>query len=303
MDKANFWPDNVDIQKRLKEAGEHKARIKKLLPKYCKVLDIDISLVDDKIHPYGSNLFDLETAAKIKPKCEECSYTVENCKECQYIQQLYDVYSSKNAYLKCKKYEKYKRLLSANRRTKILLRNSGLGKRFEGRRFETFNVSGDTKQAFDACVKFCDTFSEDSKGIRLVGTYGCGKTHLAAAIIHRLAENGIGGVFVVVPELLRAIRKSYNQPGEDTEKLMGAAEEAPLLVLDDLGAEKPSDWVREQLYVIINRRYENMLPTIVTTNCSTQELVDRIGQRTVSRLIEMTTPYKITAKDYRMGLA
>jgi DNA replication protein DnaC len=182
------------------------------------------------------------------------------------------------------------------------LGESGLGKRFAARRFETFNVTPATKQAYEACVNFCDTFSEDSKGIRLVGSYGCGKTHLTASIIHRLAEQGIGGVFVVVPELLRAIRKGYNSPDEGADKLVSLTEDAPLLVLDDLGAEKPSEWVREQLYVIINRRYENMLPTVVTTNCSTQELVDRIGQRTVSRLIEMTTPYKITAKDYRMKI-
>jgi DNA replication protein DnaC len=109
-------------------------------------------------------------------------------------------------------------------------------------------------------------------------------------------------VFVVVPELLRAIRKGFNQPNDDSDKLVKLTEEAQLLVLDDLGAEKPSDWVREQLYVIINRRYENMLPTIITTNCTTKELIDKIGQRTVSRIVEMTTPYKITAEDYRLRM-
>ena len=73
-----------------------------------------------------------------------------------------------------------------------------------------------------------------------------------------------------------------------------------MLILDDLGAEKPSDWVKEQLYVIINRRYENMLPTIITTNCTMNELKDRIGERTASRIIEMTTPYKITASHSRL---
>jgi DNA replication protein DnaC len=58
--------------------------------------------------------------------------------------------------------------------------------------------------------------------------------------------------------------------------------------------------VREQLYVIVNRRYEDMLPTIVTTNCTTQDLVNRLGERTVSRLVEMTDAYKIMAPDYRL---
>jgi DNA replication protein DnaC len=225
------------------------------------------------------------------------------CKDCQHIKVLYDAYGQRdNDFLHCDKYEKYQHLKVTRARAEKLLGASGLGKRFAQRRFETFDVTSETKPAYDACVAFCDGFSEDSKGIRLIGNYGCGKTHLTAAVIHRLAEKGIGGVFVVVPELLRAIRKGFNQPNDDSDKLVKLTEEAPLLVLDDLGAEKPSDWVREQLYVIINRRYENMLPTIITTNCTTKELIDKIGQRTVSRIVEMTTPYKITAEDYRLRM-
>lgn len=300
MDKLSFL--SPAMQERLKEAEEHKRQILEKRDEYCAVLGIDPK--DEHIQKVIElKAYDLETAAMVKPSCNICRWDVFTCKDCEHIPKLYDDYSHKNAFIRCEKYEKYRHMLALKARTERLLGKSGLGKRFAGRRFETFNVTADTKEAYDACVSFCDTFSEDSKGIRLVGNYGCGKTHLTASIIHRLAEQGIGGVFVVVPELLRAIRKGYSSPNEDADKLVQLTEEAPLLVLDDLGAEKPSDWVREQLYVIINRRYENMLPTIVTTNCSTQELVDRVGQRTVSRLIEMTTPYKITAKDYRMRMA
>jgi DNA replication protein DnaC len=297
MDKINLALFSPAVQERLKQIEERKAKIREHLPEYCKVLGIDPD------GNYENDLYELEIAAKIKPSCTICRWDVFTCKDCEHIGKLYDSYSGKNHFLRCETYEKYRRMEYQRAQTERLLGKSGLGKRFAGRRFETFNVTAETQEAYDACVAFCDTFSEDSKGIRLTGNYGCGKTHLTASIIHRLAEQGIGGVFVVVPELLRAIRKGYNSPNEDADKLVQLTEEAPLLVLDDLGAEKPSDWVREQLYVIINRRYENMLPTIVTTNCSTQELVDRVGQRTVSRLIEMTTPYKITAKDYRMRMA
>ena len=201
----------------------------------------------------------------------------------------------------CEKYHQAKRILARRREQERLLKQSGLGKRFASRRFETFDVAAGTRDAYNACVEFCDGYTQDSRGIRLIGSYGSGKTHLAAAIVHRMAEQGIGGMFVVVPELLRAIRRGYNSQSADADKLVNIAETSPLLVLDDLGAEKPSEWVSEQLYVIINRRYENMLPTIITTNCTTQELVERIGQRTVSRIIEMTTPVKLTAKDYRMS--
>ncbi len=297
MDKLDLSVFSPAVREQLKRIEERKERIRESLPAYCRVLGINSD------GDYEGKLFDLETAAKVKPFCNDCLYTVENCKECQHLPKLYDDYSNTNAFLRCEKYDKYRHIKAVNARTERLLGKSGLGKRFAGRRFETFNVTAETKEAYNACVLFCDTFSEDSKGIRLTGNYGCGKTHLTASIIHRLAERGIGGVFVVVPELLRAIRHGYNQQNDDSDRLVKLTEEAPLLVLDDLGAEKPSDWVREQLYVIINRRYENMLPTIVTTNCTTQELVERVGQRTVSRLIEMTTPYKITAKDYRMRMA
>ena len=268
------------------------------LPENCKVLGIEYSKeLEDKA-------FQIRDAAAIKPQCDSCQYDVTTCKDCPSISTLYSDGTTlrRNEYLHCDKYERNRALARKRWETERLLGKSGLGKRFTQRRFETFQPTPETQAAYDACVEFCDNFSEDSKGLRLVGNYGCGKTHLTAAVIHRLAEQGIGGVFVVVPELLRAIRRGYNEHNEDSERLVKLTEEAPLLVLDDLGAEKTSDWVREQLYVIINHRYEDMLPTIVTTNCSTQELVERVGQRTVSRLIEMTTPYKITAKDYRMRM-
>jgi len=296
MDKVDLALFSPAVRKRLKQVEERKRKAEDDLPRNARALGIEYT------PELKADALSIQAAAQIKNDCDQCRYSVTACKDCPHIEKLYIDTMRSNLYLSCEKYERYVRMMRKQREAERLLGESGLGKRFAARRFETFNVTPATKQAYEACVSFCDNFTEDSKGIRLVGSYGCGKTHLTAAIIHRLAEQGIGGVFVVVPELLRAIRKGYNSPDEDADKLVQLTEDAPLLALDDLGAEKPSEWVREQLYVIINRRYENMLPTIVTTNCSTQELVDRIGQRTVSRLIEMTTPYKIAAKDYRMKI-
>jgi DNA replication protein DnaC len=296
MDKLDVALFSPAVRERLKQVEERRRKAEDDLPSNARALGIEYS------PELNEDALSIQAAAQIKADCDKCSYSVTACKDCPHIEKLYSNTMRSNRYLSCEKYERYVHMVRKQRETDRLLGESGLGKRFAARRFETFNVTPATKQAYEACVSFCDTFTEDSKGIRLVGSYGCGKTHLTAAIIHRLAEQGIGGVFVVVPELLRAIRKGYNSTDESADKLVSLTEDAPLLALDDLGAEKPSEWVREQLYVIINRRYENMLPTIITTNCSTQELVDRIGQRTVSRLIEMTTPYKINAKDYRVKI-
>ena len=292
MDILEIWMNDPRISPEMRERHKafyaHKKKAIADLPENCKILGIEYTpeIEDD--------YFDIEEAAKQKPICDKCRYTIETVKDCEQASRL------RSKYISCAKYNAYLDMEYKRKRADKLLGQSGLGKRFAQRRFETFNVTEETKQVYNACVDFCENFTSESKGLRLVGGYGVGKTHLVASIIHRLAEKGIAAVFVVVPELLRAIRRGFNQPNEAADELVKLTEEAELLILDDLGAEKPSDWVQEQLYVIINRRYENMLPTIITTNCTMNELKDRVGERTASRIIEMTTPYKITASDYRL---
>ena len=190
-----------------------------------------------------------------------------------------------------------------------LLNASGLGDRFKQRRFETFQTDSSTAVAKREAERFCDELQRDPKttGLMLVGSYGCGKTHLAAAILHRCAENGLPGMFVVVPELLARIRTSFRTSFRTNdgkaEEIIDAAKTSKLLILDDLGAEKTSEWVTEQLYMIINYRYEHMLPTVITTNTTGSELEQELGRRTLSRLAEMTRPVKIQAGDYRMKFA
>jgi DNA replication protein DnaC len=115
-----------------------------------------------------------------------------------------------------------------------------------------------------------------------------------------MAEKYVAGAFVVVPELLAKIRASFKSTDETPDDIIRTAKKAPLLVLDDLGAENSTDWVLEQLFLVINHRYEYMLPTIITTNCNGRELEQRIGRRILSRIAEMTDPIQIKAADYRM---
>lgn len=262
----------------------------------CKVLGL---VPSDDLQEQASQI---QTAAEIAPHCQKCITGVTGARNCQYIDRLYEAGTCyrKNDFLRCSKYEQWQKVQKQQETTARLMGNSGLGKRFQLRRFDTFEVTADTEPAYRACISFCDSFTNESKGLRLIGDYGTGKTHLVASIIHKLAEKGVPGMFVVVPELLRAIRNGYNGDGKNAEKLIQAAETAPLLVLDDLGAEKPTEWVQEQLFIIINKRYEEMLPTLITTNCTMAELIDRIGRRSADRLLEMTTPINIKAADYRM---
>jgi DNA replication protein DnaC len=104
---------------------------------------------------------------------------------------------------------------------------------------------------------------------------------------------------VVVPNLLDELRRAVKseEPGDLAN--VRRVTEKHLVVLDDLGAERVTDWVQEQLYKLINERYERMLPTVVTSNCSLQELEYRLGGPVVDRLAEMCDVVPVTGRSWR----
>ena len=102
----------------------------------------------------------------------------------------------------------------------------------------------------------------------LSGTYGCGKTHLAAAIAnHQLTAGRPTPMFVVVPDLLDHLRATFSPTSATTlDRLFEQVKSAPLLVLDDLGTESATPWAREKLFQLLNYRYAARLPTVITTS-------------------------------------
>ena len=116
----------------------------------------------------------------------------------------------------------------------------------------------------------------------LYGPPGTGKTHLAAAVGNHLVGQGIAAFFTVVPELLNNLRHSLFDNNDDQHgerDLLRRIAEVPVLILDDLGAERGSEWVREQLYLVVNYRYNHLLPTVITTNARFQVMDPRIASR------------------------
>ena len=137
---------------------------------------------------------------------------------------------------------------------------------------------------------------------------GVGKTHLAVAILRELiARYGVRGLFYQFGMLLKEIQNSYNPVSQTSELgVLQPVFEAEVLVLDELGASKPTDWVRDTMMQIINTRYNDKRLTIFTTNYlddrqteKTETLEDRIGARLRSRLYEMCTTVRIEGEDYR----
>jgi DNA replication protein DnaC len=157
--------------------------------------------------------------------------------------------------------------------------------------------------------KFADEFPAVQKGLCLIGTPGIGKTHIAASVLRRLVlEKHVKGLFYDVRDLLRVIRSTYNPVVRTAEMdILRPVMNAELLVLDDLGAEKPSEWVEETMNLIVNTRYNERRPTIFTTNyidvpddAEVDSLKARVGFRLHSRLHEMCEFLEYDGGDYRM---
>lgn len=277
---------------------EWKVSLSDIVKKYPELNDIP-----EKVINYSED--EIRFLDEDREKCIDCKKEGKELEECYYKEFNYYGEYLNTTTGKCKKQLHYYRLKKINR----LLGDSRVGKRFLNRRFETFEINKSNKTAYNNCKKYSSEFDKTkSNGLILFGSYGTGKTHLAVAILHELIERDINGLFVTVPELLNEIRKDFNVDKESKKsELLESIKTAEFLILDDLGAEKTSDWVREQLFMIINARYENMLPTIITTNIKLlpandkdiDNLESKVGARTVSRIIEMCNGIMLNGDDYR----
>lgn len=170
--------------------------------------------------------------------------------------------------------------------------------------FETFKPHGrigmGEKQASSLEFAFNQSqqFSQTQKGwLMLMGKYGCGKTHLAAAIANFAVDIGIQTLFITVPDLLDSLRFSYNDPNATFEERFDEIRTCNLLILDDFGTQNATAWAQEKLFQIINYRYINQLPLVVTTNLTLKEIEGRIRSRLEDP--DLVSHVKIKAPDFR----
>ena len=163
------------------------------------------------------------------------------------------------------------------------------------------------ERAFKFASSLTMEYPAVDQGLLLMGTVGVGKTHLAVSMLKGLTERGFTCLFYEFGSLLKEIQDSYN-PNTKTSELgvLGPVLDAPVLVLDELGASKPTDWVRDTIAHIINSRYNDQKLTIFTTNYlderprdKDETLEDRIGTRLRSRLFEMCRTVEISGNDFR----
>jgi DNA replication protein DnaC len=167
--------------------------------------------------------------------------------------------------------------------------------------------NGSQLRAFNYAYRLVAEYPAVDRGLLFTGTVGVGKTHLAAAILRGLIEKGVPCLFYEFGALLKEIQDAYNPVSQTSElKVLAPVYEAEVLVLDELGASKPTDWVRDTMTQIIGTRYNNNKLTIFTTNypdvrrtAAEETLEDRIGTRLRSRLYEMCKTVIIEGEDFR----
>ena len=213
------------------------------------------------------------------------------------------------------------------KRKKILLTRAGIPERYQHCSFENFDVSSSaaSRTLYTAALyakKFVEQYPlTNGSGLLFTGSIGVGKTHLAASILRALiVEKGAKGLFRDYRELLKEIQSSYNKQSQTSElEILEPVFDCEVLVLDELGAVKPTDWVWDTVSLVINTRYNRKRTTIITTNfidepppsagpvkvsplraqLSEETLGDRIGQRMLSRLAEMCVTVPMQGEDYR----
>jgi DNA replication protein DnaC len=203
-----------------------------------------------------------------------------------------------------------------------LLQQSRIPKRYQHCDFESFEHFGSfasLQPALMASKRFVEEYPFETTGLLLIGPIGVGKTHLAVSIMKDLiATKNARCIFYDYRELLKEIQNSYNSSVQATEmEVLQPVFDAEVLILDELGAVKPSEWVWDTVSHILNTRYNDEKTTIITTNFRNmppgggdygaaknsrgeETLGDRIGERMRSRLHEMCRIVEVSGEDFRM---
>jgi DNA replication protein DnaC len=180
-------------------------------------------------------------------------------------------------------------------------------KRFRGVSFERAPVVDMEPAIVREVRRYVDDVEDNldaGRGLWFMGDVGTGKTTLAMLVSKAALDAGRSVAIYSLPRLLAEIRKTFDEGSERSYlEMMDRLTGVDLLHVDDLGAERTSEWVLEQLYAIVNARYEDQRAIVVTTNLQPDELREQITPRTVSRLVEICgDPLPLYGRDRRMDV-
>ena len=245
-----------------------------------------------------------------------CPTGPEQCTCQKAREQAANERAEKEAALKA---ESVKQQQAKNRaRIEELFGHSGMGARFKNRTFEKFCELPENRGALKAAQSYAQNFSRlladpeayEKNSLFITGSKGTGKTHLAAAVANRLLMGGVPVVFVTMIDLLAKIKATFSAEQTTTSeaKLMQLYKSVDLLIIDDMGKELPTSWALSKMYEIINARYEDYKPIIITSNYTAGELVKRLTPKdgdsmtadaTVDRILEMAYTMPVAGESWR----
>lgn len=255
----------------------------------------------------------LENTYKDKDGLPRC----KNCHTLRVTENIIPVFEKRMPVMcKCQEEaeQKAKEKEEYDRKMRMLdkLRSASLlGERYRNATFDNtdLSVGGEFEKAFHRCRKFCeiaDKALEEGYGIYLYGNSGTGKTHLTACICNELIDSYRQCLFTNFLEVSKLIRSTYGR-NTDAEGLIKRICDIDFLFIDDLGTEilkknGEDSWLQEQVFDIINKRYNNRKPTIFSSNYSLNELIEQRGmmEKTVDRIMEMATAIiRVNGASYR----
>lgn len=260
------------------------------------------NLTAEEVGRHRDEIVNIERAQDL---CRGC--TGEKCRQLSRgMIPVVEVHDGRFSYaLKVCRHERQRR-----EREKIarLFASARIPRAYEGDTFADYTVTDGNRKAVEAARWML----AGGSGVFFYGTKGTGKTKLAAIIANERARAGSPVLFASVPDLMADIRRSFKDG--TTSEAVQAVKNTPFLVLDDLGAEKMTEWVGEQLFCIVNHRYNERLATVVTSNYSPTQVIthmatvdgrgnvidDLQGQRIMSRIYGMCERVEIRGADWRM---
>ena len=208
--------------------------------------------------------------------------------------------------------KKREEALEKANRLQRLKKYSLMDEKFSECTFENWIAEEGDGKLYKLGINYCDRWQEVKKknmGLLIWGKPGNGKSYLSFCIANRLLESLVPVIAISSNGLLDKIKETYNYYGKEGEvEVINSIKNASLLVLDDLGAENTTTWAKEKIYKIIDSRYRDNKPLIITTNLTPKQLKEKmIGEdgvaRTYDRIIEMCQPVEVKGESKRLKKA
>jgi DNA replication protein DnaC len=248
---------------------------------------------------------------KLTKYCEYCGKELEQLKwgEDNYLSvyKACDCPESENAK---EQEERAKAEKQRKERVDELYKKSAMSKRARACKFDGYQLNMYNSEAFKVCKDYGENFNKiknkPRNGLFIVGECGVGKSHIAFATANELIENEKRVICTSMIDLLADLRANFNNSETET-KTLAKYSNCDLLILDDLGKEKPTEWALQMMYSIVDNRYNNLKPIIVTTNYTASDLVKRFtinsdsatASAIIDRLYEMCQYLPITGESFR----